>query len=396
MKQKCVILRGNRMLARDVFRGAFANQMDVMFPRGEVSVEVAELHRNDIPSVTRDADVLAIAPAMPMSLIEPYVTPQDAIPVGGATLAWGVKAVKANTSPYTGKDIVVAVLDTGIDASHAAFDGVELVQRDFTGDNGTAKDTDGHGTHCAGTIFGRAVDGMRIGVAPGVKRALIGKVLGGGRGGSTERIASAIQWAAENGAHVISMSLGLDFPSYQQQLMDMGYPPPIATSRALEGYRANVMLFERLASFIRARAHPTVMIAAAGNESQRKVDPRFEISVSPPAVSEGMISVAALGERDGGLEVADFSNTGANVSGPGVGIDSAKLGGGLVKMSGTSMATPHVAGVAALWAEAIVKVAPLSVMALTAKLVGSATFEGMGEGFDPFDAGAGLVIAPQA
>ena len=77
--------------------------------------------------------------------------------------------------------------------------------------------------------------------------ALIGKVLGAQGGGSSEQIVSAIQWAVENGANVISMSLGMDFPGFVAQLEQAGLPTELATSRALEGYRANVQLFERLA-----------------------------------------------------------------------------------------------------------------------------------------------------
>lgn len=392
-KSKCVILRTSRMSSKDMFSGPFFNTSSVITAPldAQIKVEIEELSRRDIPVITRDADILALAPAMPMTLIAPVSINKK---VKGDDTAWGVKAVRADTSRFSGENVVVAILDTGIDLTHSAFTGIELVQRNFINPETTVEDDVGHGTHCAGTVFGRAVEGVRIGVAPGVKRALIGKVLGK-NGGSTDAVISGIQWAADSGAHIISMSLGFDFPRYAKSLEGQGYPFELAVSRALEGYRANVMLFERLASFIRARANPTIIVAASGNESRRSLDPRFEISVSPPAVSDGIISVAAVGKMKGGWEVADFSNTGASVSGPGVDVISANVGGGLIGMSGTSMATPHVAGVAALWAQAIMEQAPLSVMGLTSRLVGSGTYEGMKKGFDAFDLGAGLVVAPQ-
>jgi subtilisin family serine protease len=306
-----------------------------------------------------------------------------------------VKAIGADTSPFTGQGVVVASLDTGIDKSHPAFTGVQIVEKDFTGEgNG---DEDGHGTHCAGTIFGREVGGARIGIAPGVKKALIGKVLGRD-GGSSTNIVKAIQWAVDEGAQIISMSLGIDFPGLVKKLEERGFPTELATSRALEGYRANLQLFNSLTSFVRAAGSltsATMFVAAAGNESRRNIDPAFEIAVSPPAVAEGIISVAALGEGEHGFVVAPFSNTGALVSGPGVGIISAKTGGGLTAMSGTSMAGPHVAGAAALWGEKIRQTKTLNSILWTAKLIGSAETEKLEPGFDTFNVGAGMVRAPQ-
>jgi subtilisin family serine protease len=395
MRTTHVILRTTPAATRDPFLGPLAvPTLEGAIAVG-VSVEIDDLDPHTVPALARNAEVLAIAPAIPMKLIAP-VEIEETVQPAADTIAWGVKAVGADTSPFSGDGVVVAVLDTGIDASHPAFEGVNIIQKNFTGEG--PDDQHGHGTHCAGTILGGTANGTRIGVAPGVKEALIGKVLGVG-GGSSEQIASAIQWAVDNGANVISMSLGIDFPGFQERLQEeAGFPPELATSLALEGYRANVQLFERLAAFLRARAafaQATVIVAAAGNESRRDENPDFEIAVSPPAVAEGVVSVAALGEGDQGLTVAPFSNTGANVSGPGVRIVSARAGGGLTAMSGTSMATPHVAGLAALWAERIASIAPLNALQLTSRLIGSATTDGLQAGFDPSDVGAGLVLAPQ-
>jgi subtilisin family serine protease len=93
--------------------------------------------------------------------------------------------------------------------------------------------------------------------------------------------------------------------------------------------------------------------------------------------------------------VAPFSNTGANVSVPGVGIVSVKTGGGLKTLNETSMATPHVAGVAALWAEKIQSSSVLNAFQLAARLIGSAVSDDLQSGLDLFDVDVGLVRAPQ-
>src|SRR5262249_7080699 len=162
-------------------------------------------------------------------------------------------------------------------------------------------------------------------------------------------IFQAIQWALDGGAKVLSMSLGFDFPGMVAKLIAAQWPPELATSVALQAYRGNLRMLDALMEMVAARRAfdgGAVIVAAAGNESDREVNAEFEIAVSIPAAANGVVSVGALEVMPSGkLRVADFSNTLPEISAPGVGILSAKAGGKLRTLSGTSMATPHVAGV---------------------------------------------------
>ncbi len=358
----------------------------------EAKVETEDANAAQARNIARDPTVLALTPAMPTKLIAPVAE------AAASANAWGISAVGADTTTATGAGVKVAVLDTGIDSAHPAFTGVTLTQMDFSGSgNG---DVQGHGTHCAGTIFGRDVNNVRIGVAKGVTQALIGKVLGDNGSGDSAMIFKGIQWAVNEGARVISMSLGFDFPGLVKELIAGGWPADLATSAALEGYRGNLRMFDALMTMVQANAAftgGTVLVAAAGNESKRNIDPNHEIGVSIPAAANDIVSVGALESTPAGLKIASFSNTGPIISGPGVKITSAKAGGGLVDFNGTSMATPHVAGCAALWWEELGALGvPVTAANVIAKLRGSAATDKFAAGVDLDDRGVGMVRAPAA
>ena len=388
MERKFIVLRDMTPPAERATRAARGVEVDPQ------AIEACgETHPAAGGELDDDDGVVGYFPAVRMKLVKPLAA-APVEPARSGPMAWGLRAVHADQSRLDGSGISVAVLDTGIAAEHPAFahlDKTRLRQEDFTGEgNG---DANGHGTHCAGTIFGGTVNGTRIGIAPKVRSALIGKVLDGKGGGTSDQLVDGLMWAARNRAQVIAMSLGIDFPGHVQDLVEKaGLPTALATSQALDDFRRTLLLFEQVAGLIAARVPNGVVIAAAGNESQRDKRADYRIGVSLPAATRGFVSVGALGETGDGLAIADFSNTGPVVSAPGVDIMSADVTGGLATMSGTSMAAPHVAGIAALCAQKL-KAEGFGAE-LRATLVTSVTRQGLRPGIDPRDVGAGLVVAP--
>ena len=341
-----------------------------------------------------DPQVQLIVPIMPTRLISPTAEKKEARVA--PTFNWGIKAVRADKSMYSGEGVCMAILDTGIDRDHPAFAGMTLIEKDFS-DYGNG-DNNGHGTHCAGTIFGRDGIQQRIGIARGVNRAMIGKVLGDDGTGQSDMIFQALTWAMEEKADIVSLSLGFDFPGMVARLTSEGWPLDLATSTALEAYGGNLRMFDAIMSVIKAQAAfgaSPLVIAAAGNESRRNIKRDYRIATSLPAAADDVISVAAVGRIDGKFEVAEFSNIQASLAAPGVDIISAWPGGGLRTLSGTSMACPHVAGVAALWWQFLqqANIRPTA-KNVSARLIANARKNVFVANTDEADIGQGLVTAP--
>jgi len=245
-------------------------------------------------------------------------------------LTWGLQTTKAATSSFSGKNIKVAVLDTGLDLGHPDFVGRAINFRSFVAGQ-PVQDGHGHGTHCIGTACGtkRPSQLPRYGIAFN-SEIFAGKVLSNQGSGGDAGILAGIQWALTNKCHIVSMSLGAGvFPG--------------------QGFS---QIFEQVAR--RTLAAGTLIIAAAGNDSAR---PGLIRPVSHPANCPSIMAVGALDQQ---MRVAFFSNGGLNpsggqvdIAGPGVAVISSFPRPTLRRtLNGTSMATPHVAGIAALLAEA--------------------------------------------
>ncbi len=231
------------------------------------------------------------------------------------TIDWGLTAynIPAHWQQSRGRGVKVAVLDTGIDQTHPDLRDAIDDAHDFTGSPFGPSDRQGHGTHTAGTIAARQNDSGVVGVAPEC-RLLIGKVLGDDGSGSGANVAAGIDWACDSGADIISMSLGAPQPD-----------PQI------------------LAAIERAAAKGKFIICAAGNDGLIA----GQDAVGYPARWKQTIAVAAV-DRAGRL--CDFSSRGdeVDIAAPGQDVLSTFPGGRYAKLSGTSMATPFVAGVTAL------------------------------------------------
>ncbi|MEU5888944.1 S8 family peptidase [Streptomyces sp. NPDC047461] len=253
--------------------------------------------------------------------------PEGGVAQIGAPAAW--------KQGYDGKGVKVAVLDTGVDATHPDLKGRILKTKDFAdSDSGSTDDKQGHGTHVASTIVGSGAEshGKYKGVAPGAK-LLVGKVMDDTGVGSDSSIIAGMQWAVAQGAKVVSMSLG--------DTDTTGVDP-----------------LEKAVNDLSASSH-ALFVIAAGNDGPSGT------TVGTPGSAAAALTVGAVDRHD---QVADFSSRGPTADGalkpdiaaPGVDIVAARaahgnegeeVAPGYVKMSGTSMATPHVAGAAAILAQ---------------------------------------------
>ncbi|MEU2053581.1 S8 family serine peptidase [Streptomyces bungoensis] len=287
------------------------------------------------------------------------------VPQIGAPVAWA--------AGYTGKGVKVAVLDTGVDATHPDLKDQVIAAKNFTS-AADATDHFGHGTHVASIVAGTGAKsgGKYKGVAPDAK-ILNGKVLDDTGSGDDSGILAGMEWAAAQGASVINLSLG-------------GYDTPEVDPLEAEVNKLS--------------AEKGVLFAiAAGNDGPQ--------SIGSPGSADAALTVGAVDKKD---KLADFSSTGPrvgdgaikpDVTAPGVDITAAAAKGsvidqevgekpeGYLTISGTSMATPHVAGAAAIlkqehpdWGYA--------------ELKGALTGSAKGGKYTPFQQGSGRIAVDKA
>jgi subtilisin len=289
-----------------------------------LGIVLGTVDRAGLAGLRKEPAVDEVVEAAQLRLIRPVAAAAAQVKPG---FTWGLLALgvdKLHAQGLTGKGVIVGHLDTGVDASHPALAGVVKAFAEFDSlgnqvPGAKPKDSDEHGTHTAGTIAGQLVQGVQFGVAPGAKLASAMVIEGGN---VLARILGGMNWVVGQKARVLSMSLGL-----------------IGTKDT----------FLTLTRILRARG--VLPVFAVGNEGAG-------ISRYPGNYAEAL----SVGAMDSAGAVADFSGSQhfkrkvdpivPDIVGPGVDVVSCVPGGKYKQMSGTSMATPHIAGLAALLMEA--------------------------------------------
>jgi len=290
------------------------------------NIVAGEFDAETIRSLRGHPKVDYIVPNDPVQMVDPIevdagVTEQE--------IPWGIEktgAPAAHDQGATGEGVTIAVIDTGIDSDHETLSDkivggkayVECGQGDIDNECAEPWDDDhNHGTHVSGSAAASDNGLGVVGMAPDADLLAV-KALSGGGFGSPDGIVGGIEWATDNGADVINMSLGGPIP--QPGMEDA------------VNYAAN---------------NGAIVVAAAGNSGSEEDGP-CEDCVGYPAALENAVAISATTESD---EIAFFSSTGPQVElgAPGFKVLSSLADGDNTygKYSGTSMASPHAAGATA-------------------------------------------------
>jgi subtilisin family serine protease len=300
---------------------------------------IVELPSELLPQLTNHPDVTAIYADKKIHKT-PGLNPHRIDRPGAEPFTYGLNAleipkVRQLNPKLIGTGVKVGILDTGVDATHPDLRGKLVLFKDFVNQKTAPYDDDSHGTHVTGTIAGGAASGTAIGVAPGAE-IIMGKILDSSGSGQDSTILQAMQWIADPDGN----------PATADQ------PNIVSNSWGGEGSftsqdPAQNVYCQAIDNWIKLGIFP---VFANGNEGP---EPK---SVGIPAGCPSALTVGAVNASD---VIAPFSSVGPavwktqtlikpEVSAPGVDILSAKPGGTYQTMSGTSMATPHVAGLLAL------------------------------------------------
>lgn len=335
----------------------------VLFHR--LGAAVVHLDPDQVTALATGAanDLVSVEPERVVHAIQAGSDVSPAVSDAGS--AWGLQTTRVTVSRFTGRGVRVAILDTGIDVQHPDFVGRPIVSQSFVA-GASVDDSNGHGTYCAGVACGPASPAQppRYGIA-GDADLYVGKVVGDDGSGTDGNILAGIDWSVRNGCTVVSLSVGT----------------PVAAGEPFSA------IYEQVAQ--RALAAGTIIVAAAGNDSLR---PDVIAPVDHPANCPSILAIAAI---DAYLRVAPFSCGGINVDGgavdlaaPGVAVRSSWPRPSLYRTdSGTSMAAPYVAGIAALLAEANPSVRGRDLLSLL-------TQGARALALPVRDVGAGLIQAP--